>query len=173
MPISVSAETSSASPPHLWGIGNPSQWVEVAPPSVRPRAPRWTESFNPIEQGLPTLPLPSFAHEIARLLERLVELKIHVPRPNEVWQFLERYPHLISSTADLAEIASQRLPDAVLSLEISRDPEEGENYIVLYARFHRYDGAIINRIRVVREEFLSRLGSEREWPILTTDFRRP
>jgi hypothetical protein len=116
----------------------------------------------------------SLTEEIFGLFRQLImELKIHVPALEDVWLYFERHPHLIRMTRNLAQLARGRLPNALLALELSRDPEEDDEYIVLYARFECYDKTTINRIRDVRKEFLSRLDDEREWPLLTTDFRRP
>jgi len=111
--------------------------------------------------------------EVLALFKRTKELQIRVPAPDDVWQYFEKHPQLIETTKALLELASERLPDASLSLEISRDPEEDKEYVVLYARFHRYDETTMRRIRNAREEFLSNLGGEEEWPLLTTDFRSP
>ena len=98
---------------------------------------------------------------------------IRVLTPDDVLQYFWENPHLIELTRDLARLARERLPEAILSLEISRDPEGDEEYIVIYARFRDYDETIVRKIRDVRKEFISRLSDEREWPLLTTDFRTP
>ncbi|TFE69325.1 hypothetical protein A7Q09_05385 [Methylacidiphilum sp. Yel] len=82
-------------------------------------------------------------------------------------------PPLIKATRDLALFLGTRLQNPVLSLEISRHPDDDGTYVVLYARFNNYDDTVMKRLRAVREEFLSGLGNQSEWPLLTTDFRSP
>lgn len=176
MSVTVSAGTSKERQPYLWGTSNVTPWPEGTSPrqSIVPlleMARLWLETL--IAPSKSFSGSSALTEEIIVMFEQLRELKIRVPAPDDVWRHLEERPHLIKATRDLAMLARERLPDAVLSLEISRDPEEGEEYVVLYARFRDYDGNVMKKIRAVREEFLSLLNGEPEWPLLTTDFRSP
>lgn len=178
MLISTSAKILER-PPHLWGVENVITWIEDMPrqgPPMFPREQRWARTSawlepSPLEHLFSAS--SSLTEEITEMFRRVMELKIHVPAPNDVWQYLEAHPDLIRMVMDLAVLARARLPDAVLSLEISQDPEEEHEYAVIYARFYDYDQTTMEKIRAVRKEFLSLLSNEREWPLLTTDFRSP
>ena len=184
MPVAVTVTPSREGTPSLWGLRREVlQWPE----DVLQRQPfvlSWEQSWKLSMAWLELLKaflltpssissLTSITEEILALFRRAKELQIRVPAPDDVWQYFEKHPQLIEMTRVLLELASEKLPDASLSLEISRDPEEDEEYVVLYARFHNYDETTMKRIRNVREKFLSNLGGEEEWPLLTTDFRSP
>jgi len=175
------AKTSAGVEP-LWGLRDvtkPPQEALRGHLPVQPWKHTWIPSSVELEKApitpfqRPSSPYSSITEEITTVLRRLEELKVRTPALDDVWQYFEKHPRFIEMTRVLSELASERLRDAVLSLEISRDPEEDEEYVVLYARFHNYDENTIKIIRSVREEFLSSLGEEEEWPLLTTDFRNP
>lgn len=105
------------------------------------------------------------------MVVELSKLGIQIPNLKGVQQYFEKYPDFIELTKKLAILASRRLPNAVLYLEIYKDPEIDDEYPVIYARFKSYDEKVIGRIRKVRKEFYSYLIDEKEWPLLTTDFR--
>lgn len=172
---------------HLWRPGDETPWHEEVlrkkSPMPRLKSPmlRWSWISSSVElEKVPVNPFQrplsassSITEEITTMFRRLEELKVRVPAPNDVWQYFEKHPRLIEMTRILSELASESLQDAVLSLEISQDPEEDEEDVILYARFHNYDETTMKRIRDVRKEFLQSLGEEEEWPLLTTDFRSP
>ncbi|MBC7353249.1 MAG: hypothetical protein H5U08_12880 [Thermogutta sp.] len=173
MPSVVRPEISKEGELHLWGV-NETQWLkgEPSPQSpVLPGEPAWLETrITPFK---PSSTSSALSEEIVEVLEQLEKMGIRVLTPDDVLQYFWENPHLIELTRDLARLARERLPEAILSLEISRDPEGDEEYIVIYARFRDYDETIVRKIRDVRKEFISRLSDEREWPLLTTDFRTP
>lgn len=174
MPVTANVETSKEKQPSLWGVGDLTQRLGVTP-RKQPPMPLWELTWietliTPFKFSSTTSAL---TEEITELFKQLMRLGIRVPASNDVWQYFEKHPHLIKATRDLAELACERLSDAILSLEISRDPEGDEEYVVLYARFYNYDETVMRKIRAARKEFLSLLSDEREWPLLTTDFRGP
>jgi len=120
-----------------------------------------------------TYVLASIIKAIVEMVEELYRIGIQIPNLKEVQQYFEKHPDLIELTKKLAILASRRLPDAIMYLEIYKDPEIDDVYPVIYARFKNYDEKVINRIRKVRKEFYSYLTDEKEWPLLTTDFRNP
>jgi len=111
--------------------------------------------------------------EVIKMVVELSELGIHVPNLKEVCQYFERHPRLIELTKKLAILAYEKLSDAVLSLEIYKDPEIYDEFPVIYVRSKNYNEKIIEEIEKVRKEFYSYLENEEDWPLLTTDFRNP
>ncbi|CCW33860.1 hypothetical protein CTKA_01136 [Chthonomonas calidirosea] len=182
MEATVSSKTSENNlEPLLWGLRDVTPRPEEVLRKKFPTLP-WPQSWisssvelekEPVTPFQRPLSTSSITEEITTLFRRLEELKVRVPAPDDVWQYFEKHRRLIEMTRILSELASESLQDAILSLEISRDPEEDEEHVILYARFHNYDETTMKRVRDVRKEFLSSLGEEEEWPLLTTDFRSP
>jgi len=116
----------------------------------------------------------AFTEEVTEMLKQLRNMSVRIRAASDtLLRYFVKHPRLIKTTLDLAIIAREKLPDAKLYLEIDLDPETDEEHIVLYARFARYDQETVPRIRKARKAFLSRLGDEPDWPLLTTDFRSP
>lgn len=179
MSVVAATKTPGEKEHRLWGVKGVIQLAGVRPRRTPPLLP-WERNWIAARSEGPATSLQyplsapsSVTKEITVTFERFRKLGVRVPAPDEVWQYLEEHPNFIEITRDLVELAAERLLDAVLSLEISRDPEGDEEHVVLYARFNNYDEAAVKRIRDVRKEFLLNLREEEEWPLLTTDFRSP
>jgi len=115
----------------------------------------------------------SFVQRISSTLNQIQALKVYVPNPKEVQDYLMRFPDMVEVVGEVARIALERLPEAWLSLEVYHDPEVEDEHLVLYARFRQYDGTTMERIRSIRKDYRRLLVGKSGWIILTTDFRSP
>jgi hypothetical protein len=60
---------------------------------------------------------------------------------------------------------------ATLSLEVYRDPEVDDPYVVLYVRPTTYDPSVMRRIEAIRHAYSDQLAEAPGWFHITTDFR--
>lgn len=99
--------------------------------------------------------------------------RVKIPDLSEVSDYLVRFPRLIPVVNKVVRLAAKMLPEAQLSLEVYRDPEIDDRYLVLYARFSSYDERTWRRIEHVTNEYTPLLRNTPGWLVLTTDFRPP
>ena len=117
---------------------------------------------------------PSLVAEVDSLLEQLQELGIRFGTQYAgIRSYLLRFPDMIEVVAQVVYTAREHLPEAQLWMEVYRDPENEDEHLVLYARFHQYDERTMERIRSVRKEYRPLLVGKSGWLILTTDFQQP
>lgn len=113
----------------------------------------------------------------SRIREALTEVRkqgVKIVKPNEVQEYLQRYPELIDLVPEVARLARSHLPDAWLTLSVYHDPEIAEEeYLVLHARLATYDESIVKRLDEVAERYLPELVHREGWIQLTTDFHPP
>jgi len=68
--------------------------------------------------------------------------------------------------------ARQQFPDAHLTLQVYRDPEIEDVYLVLYVRMKTYDETFLDRMKEM-DHLLDQLPGGDGWLLITTDFRKP
>ncbi|MDD2675867.1 MAG: hypothetical protein PHP75_00115 [Methylacidiphilaceae bacterium] len=60
---------------------------------------------------------------------------------------------------------------AKLSIELYRDPEEEDEYPMIWVRAKQYNSEILDKIQEVRREYERALASSSGWLMVGTDFR--
>lgn len=114
----------------------------------------------------------SLVCEIAAIFSELQTLwGVRIPNPEEVQDYLLRFPDMIDIVSRVVRIAREHLPESDLSLEVYHDPEVEDRYLVLYARAREYDEAFMDRIEEAEKSFINLLTHKEGWLQLTTDFR--
>jgi hypothetical protein len=99
---------------------------------------------------------------------------VKIPNPSEVADYL--YDHLDMGWVLL--VACQAACDtfeneAQLCLEVYRDPEIDDKYLVLYVRQEHYEADILDKIDSASAKYEKELVGKSGWFLLTTDFRPP
>jgi len=164
-----------------------SPWVDstafLGPPSLPPPIEllderylhRWIPSFSKsleIEPGLQeekgetgSLVLPVLA-----VLKQLQTLGVLVSRTDEVNEYLLQFPDLLDIIVEIAEKVRRQLFEAQLLLDVYRDPEVEDQFLVINARFNNYSDFVLKKIKEVRRGFHEILSQRRGRLLLTTDF---
>jgi len=108
-------------------------------------------------------------------ISELQRMGIYVKKSNEIHEYLLQFPDIMEATKRISKASRQRFPGAQLSLEIYRDPEIEDEYLVLYIRFREYDEPIRKRllqgiedIEAAHEQYLV---GKQGWLLVTTDFQ--
>lgn len=144
--------------PPLWGIS-----LGTSP--LAPTAPH--ESSQQPTESIETESI------IIKLLWDLRQQGVLLTHPEEIYDYLLRFPDLIGVIYEVVLMACTYLQDAQLSLEVYRDPEIDDEHLVLYARWRVYDERTMDQIRSVRDRYRPLLAGKSGWLILTTDFQQP
>lgn len=110
---------------------------------------------------------------IQETLEAIRRQGLKITQPDEVQDYLRRYPELIYVVPEVVRRVRSNLPDAHLTLTVYHDPEEEYEHLIIYARFARYDDLVLERIRHTRSIYRDLLTDCRGWIFLTTDFHPP
>lgn len=106
-------------------------------------------------------------------LDNVEKQGVLITHPEEIYDYILRFPDLIGVIDKVVLIARTYLQDAQLCLEVYHDPESNDEHLVLYARWRVYDEQTMDRIRFVRDQYRHLLAGKSGWLILTTDFRQP
>lgn len=114
------------------------------------------------------------APEVKDLLDVLKAMHVIIPKTSEVSEYLLAHLDLSCMIPMIcSKLIKAFSEDAMLSLEIYRDPEIHDEYLTLYVRKNEYDEMILDRIDDVMSEFEPALGSASGWLLVTTDFLLP
>jgi hypothetical protein len=112
--------------------------------------------------------------EIEITLINILEKQIIISIPNEVRDYLFRYPDILEILPTVCELTRQRFDlQTQLSLEVYNDPEIEDEYLTLYVRQKKYDNEIMNKIKEIRKNYEKFLIERKGWFLVTTDFRSP
>ncbi|GIV21494.1 MAG: hypothetical protein KatS3mg023_3245 [Armatimonadota bacterium] len=143
------------------------------------RAWRWRASLtasgtlsDPIEP-IRSTEFSSLLVDIERLLNELQQSGIRLRKHDELRDYLLRFPAMLDVVDRVVQVAGEHIPEAELWLEVYHDPESEDKHLVIYARFHEYDEATMERIRSTRRAYRPFLAGKSGWLILTTDFGKP
>jgi len=111
---------------------------------------------------------------IETMLEYLSSIQVAVPNPEEVCDYLSRYPDIIELVMLACEETRSRfLLSTQLSLELYRDPEIDDQYLTLYVRQNKYEENIMDKIEEIRLPYSDELADKTGYLLLTTDFQFP
>ncbi|GBC94203.1 hypothetical protein HRbin15_02711 [bacterium HR15] len=129
------------------------------------------------KHAVATAPAISPIDEAREVLAQMEMQQVSVCNQEAVLSYLTAHPALMDMLREIVPDVRQKLPDAYLTLSVYRDPEEENAHLVLYARFPRYDGDLMERIESVRRQYQVRLDQllleDKGWLFLTTDFQHP
>ena len=107
------------------------------------------------------------------VLCRLKPFDVKVTDGSELEQYLANHPDLVPVLEDVcARLRDAFGSDAELSFEFYKDPEQQDQYPVLYVRQTPYEASILNRIETVVTPFMPQLEDASGHFLVTTDFRR-
>lgn len=119
-------------------------------------------------------PLTLAADVIPETLKQVRREGVQITDPDEVGDYLRRYPEMIDLIPEVIRLVRSHLPDAQLTLSVYHDPEIAEEeYLALLARFTRYEESTLKRLDRVAEQYLPALVCRQGWIQLTTDFHPP
>ncbi len=110
--------------------------------------------------------------EIEQLLRSLSQY-VHLRRPHEIREYLVQFPNLMDVIPAAVDAAYRHFPEAQLIMDVYRDPEIEDRYLILYVRLNQYDESIVERLEKAEAEFLNQLVDKEGWLQLTTDFQEP
>ncbi|RMG51407.1 MAG: hypothetical protein D6723_10735 [Acidobacteria bacterium] len=173
--MSTSAVTCNVSPAPLWNPGTGITYQSRQTFTFRQRQPSSTleTSITFQKEQEPQLSATSLIEEINVLLEDLQKAEVRLGERERICEYLLQFPDLIEVIPQAVDAAQSHLPEARLFLEVYRDPEIEDQYLVLYARFQEYDESVVDRIEAAEREYLDLLTDKEGWLQLTTDFREP
>lgn len=108
------------------------------------------------------------------LLESLRARGIKIPRPDEVRDYLLRYPDVIELTEKVCEMTRAEFDgSAELSLEFYVDPEIDDPHLTLYVQQESYDQSTWDGLERIREGYEDEVADLSGWLHVTVDFRAP
>jgi len=166
--------------PHLKTSVTGSQWTRAEdkpePPDILILPRDLVQSFWPSLVDV-AFPAPQRGSEsvvigIEELMMYLAR-KVRIENPNLIREYLSQFIGLLDVIPKAVNAAKKHFPEAQLVIDVYRDPEIADCYLVLYIRLKYYDDSVMERLEKAEAEFLSHLVSKRGWIQLTTDFREP
>jgi hypothetical protein len=118
--------------------------------------------------------MPSGGFRAENILAELADFRVVAPRPAEVAAYLTRHPQLAALAPSIVDAMRQTFgADAEFSLEVYRDPEIVDEYLILYIREDKYDEKTFARIEAACSRFDEALRNVSGDFLVTSDFRRP
>lgn len=121
-----------------------------------------------------TEPETSLINTVENVLRSLRSLKVLVPRPSEVREYLREYNDIIDLVYFVSDITRNKFGDgAQLAFEIFRDPESDYRNLSLYVRKERYEDDILDKFEELDCQYNEILSNKKGYILVTTDFSKP
>jgi len=93
-----------------------------------------------------------------------------IQNPKLVKEYLLHFADLLDVIPKAVNAAKKYFPEAQLVIDVYRDPETADSYLILYIRLKHYDDSVIDRLEKAEAEYINHLVNKRGWIQLTTDF---
>ncbi len=181
MLTTISSQTLDRRQP--WGLGNVTSGLEVARSrllSIWSFEQTWMALSVLLDTSIIALiehqkveQTSSLVAEIESLLSQLQELGVGLGAQEEIREYLLKFPDLIEVIPLAINAARVHLPEAQLFLEVYKDPEIEDQYLMLYVRVQNYDESVIERIEAAESDYIDLLIGKEGWLQMSTDFRQP
>lgn len=111
---------------------------------------------------------------IEAALKDLQGIAVGITQSEKVRDYLLRYTDMTSLIPLVCGMVRKKFDvDTYLSLEVYRDPEIEDEYLVLYVRQEDYDERLMDKIEEVCDEYEEMLSGKSGWLLVTTDFSPP
>jgi len=99
---------------------------------------------------------------------------LRFPEKDELLDYLDEYKELFTPLVFAAVASVEEFgTSSQISVELYRDPEIYDRYIVVYVRQYSYDDDIMDRIDMICNEYEKYISDTDGWMMITTDFKPP
>jgi len=99
-----------------------------------------------------------------------LESNVKINNRTHIKNYLSLFSDLIDLIPIAVSVAKKHFPEAHIVVDVYKDPEIEDSYIVLYIRLSQYDESFIERLAEAESEILPLLVNKSGWIQLTTDF---
>jgi len=113
----------------------------------------------------------SFQLQIQRILRELSEKGIVLRNIDDIHEYLLRFPDIIDVIPLAVSALLKYFPDDQIILDMYKDPEIEDSYLVLYVRTKNYNETFFEKLEKAESEFLDYLVNKEGWIQVNTDFK--
>ncbi len=131
-----------------------------------------TQTIEQLEQELHKTQ-NSFEFQIQQVLQELLEKGVLLQHIDDIREYLLRFPDIIDILPLAVDALIKYFPNAQLILDVYKDPEIEDSYLIIYVRLERYNESFIEQLEKAESEFLDLLVDKEGWIQVTTDFKMP
>lgn len=110
---------------------------------------------------------------IEETLRRLSQRGILLKNIGDIREYLLNFPNLIDLVPTAVNIVKNYLPDAQIVIDVYKDPEINDSYLMIDVRSKHYDDDFMEKLEKAESEFVEFLVDKEGWIQLTTDFEPP
>jgi len=105
---------------------------------------------------------------------RAISALVQVPNPGDIRGYLSRFPDMLSILPCICfHVAIEFGVNSQISLELFRDRESEDRYLVLYVRQNIYAKNIMKQLEKIWLNFEPEIAERKGWINITTDYRSP
>lgn len=109
--------------------------------------------------------------DITQVLRKLSEKEVFLRNTNYIRKYLLKFPDIINVLQLTVNMLIKQFPNAQLIIDMYRDPEINDNYLVIYIRMKRYNKHFTKQLESVEAKLLDLLSNRTGWLQITTDFK--
>ena len=107
------------------------------------------------------------------VVEVIEENDVLLRNARGVEEYLLEFPGIMDVLPRAIQAVRKHLPEAQMILDVYRDPEIEDRYLMLCVRTKHYNESFVDRLEKAESEFIGALADTEGWLQLTTDFREP
>jgi len=103
-------------------------------------------------------------------LMKYLENHVDIKTPEQIKYYLSLYRELIDLIPIAVSIAKKHFPESHIVIDVYKDPEVEDSYIIFYIRLSQYDDSFIDKLAIAESELLPLLAGKEGWIQMSTDF---
>jgi hypothetical protein len=139
---------------------------------LRPPTP-----FTPFSMDLSFIQLATDNFSVSFAVETTLNLLVNLvqmPTPADLRSYLTTYPRLLPLLSPICQQAKRTFPHpSQLILDINRDPEIDDRYLLLLIRQPEYSEIIRDEIETFRQPWQEKITATNGYLLVTTDYQLP
>jgi hypothetical protein len=103
-------------------------------------------------------------------LMKWIKNHVDIKNQKQIEYYLSVYRDLIDLIPTAVSIAKKHFPESHIVVDVYKDPEIEDSYIIFYIRLGQYEDSFIERLATAESELLPLLVNKKGWIQLSTDF---
>ena len=100
----------------------------------------------------------------------LLESNVEINNRTHIKNYLSLFSDLIDLIPIAVSVAKKHFPEGHIVVDVYKDPEIEDSYIIFYIKLSQYDDSFIDRLATAESELLPLLVNKKGWIQLSTDF---
>lgn len=134
-------------------LSSPTPATQVISPQIEQK--RW--EYRAVRQT------SALTEEVRQFIDWLKATEVHLKEYDAIWEYLLKFPGIMKVLGVAVQATRKYFDSAPVTLEVYRDPEIDDRYLMLSVKVNAYDEAVEQRFAAAEAAYINLLAHEEGW----------